>query len=193
MARTFPTVGVSPIDVYNVDDRPCAYFEQVITLPDTTQVDAVKVVGTPTMIASSQYVGIESAVAPVGTSGAWAASIFAKMTQDSTKRITGYLCAGEFELNNSAPLASAMACLVLNWNNSATDAVGGNQAYIILRDYSSGTNVVNLFEMTDATIGSNVKTDLISTSTSDVTATHCVRFTVANVAYYFLVSSAGPA
>lgn len=196
MARTFPTVGISPIDAYVTDDRPCAYFEQVLTLPDTTEVNTVKIVGTPTMISASSFSALRVEAAPVGTTGGWAAGIYVKITQDSTKRISGYLCPGEFELINAAANASAMAVLTLNWNNSATSpgAPGGStQAYIQLRDYSSGTPCSALFEFTDITVGSADATSLICAMGNATTASHVIRITVKNTPYWILMDSTPPA
>ncbi len=127
-----------------------------------------------------------------GTAGAWGCSLFAKVIQGSTKSIDGYLNAAEFELINSAANASAMAVITLNWNNSATSpgAPGGStQAYIQLREYSSGTPCSNLFEFTDVTIGSASATVLITPRTASAVS-HGIKMTVKNTPYWIMLSNA---
>ena len=194
MARTFPTAGLSPVDVYTEEVRPCAYFQHVVTL-DSTERHNVELVSTATFASGYSHVGLNIVENAAGTAGAWMAGIFVNTVQDSTKRIDGYLCAGEFQLYNAANNASAMSVLTLNWwNTSSTPGVpgGSTQAYIQLRDYSSGTKCCNLFEFTDATIGTLSSTALLSTNTA-AAATHSIRFTIANVRYHILCSSAAPA
>lgn len=150
-----------------------------------------------TLSSGDSMIGINSAVTPIGTGGAWVAGIFASVTQGATKAVNGYISAAEFELNNSAALASAMSCLTLNWNNSSSSpgAPGGStQAYIQLRDYSSGTPCSNLFEFTDLTVGTTTTTEIM-TSVSDGYEANCLyalKFTVKNVPYWFLVSKVDP-
>ena len=120
----------------------------------------------------------------------WACGMFAKVTQGATKKVTGYLCAGEFELENSAPNASAMSCVTLNWiNKSSVPGVpgGSTQAYIQLRDYSSGTPCSNLFEFTDVTIG-NAADVLITDYPDGAYISQAIKFTVKNVPYWILCS-----
>lgn len=150
-----------------------------------------------TLSSGDSMVGGNFAVTPIGTGGAWVAGIFASVTQGATKAVDGYISAGEFELNNSADLAGAMSCLTLNWNNSSSSpgAPGGStQAYLQLRDYSSGTPCSNLLEFTDLTIGTTA-IDEIMTSVSDDYEQNCLfalKFTVKNVPYWFLVSGVAP-
>lgn len=137
MARTFPTIGVSPCDFYVTVARPAGYFEQVVTLPSTAEVRAVYIVGTPTMISGGNYIGLDVRVTPAGTAGTWASAIYAKMTEGATKHINGYLCAAEFELSNAAPSPSNMAVLVLNATVSYTGTPPACIPYIMCRDYGS--------------------------------------------------------
>ena len=137
MARTFPTVGVSPIDVYNVDDRSSAYFEHVVTAPDTSEFRNVYIVSTPTMISGANYMALDVRVTTAGTAGTWASAIYAKITQGATKNINGYLCAAEFELSNSVAIPSDMAVLVLNATVSYTGTPAACIPYIMCRDYGS--------------------------------------------------------
>lgn len=137
MARTFPTVGVSPIDAYNTDDRPSAYFEQVVTLPDTSEVRNVYILGTPTMISGGNYIALDVRVVTAGTAGTWASAIYAKMTQGATKNINGYLCAAEFELTNTVASPSNMAVIVLDCTVSYTGTPAVCIPYIMCRDYGS--------------------------------------------------------
>lgn len=189
-ARTLPTAGVSPIDVYNTAVRPGGYFEHVVT-DDGTERHNVEMVSTPTMASAGNYVNLNVTTTTAGTAAAWVSSIYAKITQGSTKNVNGYFCAAELELVNSAANVSDNFVLVLNYQNNGSGR-GSHESYIALRDYGS-LAANSLLWIGDSTIGSNVTTSLVSTSTSDVTATHCVRFLVGSTPLWFICSSAGPA
>lgn len=190
MARTFPTAGQSPVDVYNTQVRPCAYFEHVVTL-DSTERHAMEIVGTATYASGYSHVGLNIVETAAGSNGAWHAGIFVNAVQSSTKSIDGYLCAGEFQLQNGADNASAMSVLTLNWlNTSSTPGApgGSTQAFIQIRDYSSGTPCSNLFEFTDAT--ASASDNVIFATQSAAAVSHVVKFTVKNTAYWLMVSDA---
>jgi len=193
--RSLPTVGMSPIDVYNTQLIPGAYFQHVVDL-DSTERHNVEVVSTATFASGESHVGLNIVENAAGTAGAWMSGIFVNAVQDSTKRINGYLCAGEFQLSNAADNASAMSVLTLNWVNTSSSpgAPGGStQAYIQLRDYSSGTPCSALFEFTDITVGSADATSLICEMGSATTASHVIRITVKNTPYWILMDSTPPA
>lgn len=164
MARTFPTCGVSPIDAYVTDDRPCAYFEHIVTLPSTAEVRAVYVVATPTMISGGNYIGFDVRVTTAGTAGTWASAIYAKMTQGTTKNVNGYLCAAEFELANAVVNPSNMAVLVLNCSVSYTGTPPAAVPYIMCRDYGS-TDADVFARFLDHTKATTDGTKLISSTT----------------------------
>jgi len=182
MARTFPTAGVSPIDVYSTDTRPCGYFEHVVTL-DSTERHNIEIASTPTFASGYSHVGLNIVETTAGTAGAWACGIYSKVLQGSTKNIDGYLCAGEFEMNNSTTNGSAASCLTLDWINNGNHT--STMAYIQLRDYGS-TAQRCLFEFTDATIGADSDTTTLITANNPTAATHCIRFTVKNVPYWIM-------
>lgn len=190
MARTFPTAGLSPIDVYNTQVRPGVYVEHVVT-DDGTERHSVELVSTATMASGGNYVNLNVVTTTGGTAGSWVSSIYAKITQGTTKNVNGYFCAAEFEIVNGAANVSDNFCLVLNYQNNGSGR-GSHESYIAIRDYGS-LAATSLLWIADSTIGTNVTTSLMSTSTSDVTVTHCVRFYAGSTPYWFLVSSAGPA
>ena len=187
MARTFPTVGISPIDAYVTDDRPAAYFEQVVTLPDTTLVNTVKIVSTPTMISSGVAVGLRVAIAPAGTLGSVVDALYVSFTEDTTKRVWGYFSAAEFELVMGAAAhdLASHAVLVLDYMSGNTSGtVAENHAYIMFREYSSGTKCKNLFSLPDATDVAGGIFEAVAQADSD----HGLRIMVGSTPYWIMLS-----
>lgn len=188
-ARTFPTAGLSPIDAYSTAVRPTAYFEHVIT-DDGTERHNVELVATPTMASGGNYVNLNVVTTTAGTAASWVSSIYAKITQGSTKNVNGYFCAAEFELVNAAANVSDNFVMVLNYQNNGA-ARGSHESYIALRDY--GSLAANSFLwLGDATIGTNSTTVLIS-STGAKTHSHSIRIIVGSTAYWLMCTSTGPA
>ena len=132
MARTFPTAGLSPIDVYNIAVRPSAYFEHVIT-DDGTERHNVELVSTVVMASGGGYVGLNVLLTTTGTAASWVSPSYFKFTQAS-KTVNGYFCAAEFETASTAVSASDHAVIVLNATNTHTGSVPVSP-YILLRDY----------------------------------------------------------
>jgi len=194
--RTFPTAGISPIDAYVTDDRPCAYFEHVVTIPDTETCRAVKVVGTPTMIASSKYAGISSIVSPVGTGATWAGAIQAHLYQSTTKAVDGYMAAGLFSIENEALACSSAAVISLSWKNKATTGFSGvMHSFIQFREYStSGYGVKCLFELTDtdATAAASATT-MVCQMGNATTCSHVIRISIGGIPYWIMMDSTAPA
>ena len=182
MARTFPTVGVSPIDVYNTAVRPGAYFEHVVTLDGTARY-SVQLVGTPTFKQTGDYVNLWIETTPAGTLGTWATSIFAKITQ-SVESVDGYICAAEFEVNKSGSITNRQyGVIVLNNGNNIAGAQSSS-AFIVCREY--GSNVLNaLVKFGDnASYSASASTAVAVSAAADGAATHKVRciVTIAGVA-----------
>jgi len=189
MARTFPTAGVSPIDVYNTQVRPGAYFEHVVT-DDGTERHNVEVVSTPTMASAGNYVGLNVVVTTAGTAASWVSGIYSKVVQGSTKNVNGYLCAAEFELTNSAANESANFVIVLNSTNTGANP-SGQKAYIALRDYGTAANSMALLWLgseIEAAVGAKSATALFSTNVATV-ATHHLRIVVNATPYYIMLTN----
>ncbi len=186
MARTFPTVGVSPIDAYSTDVRPTAYFEHVIT-DDGTERHNVELVATPTMISGGNYVNLNVVTTLAGTAAAWVSSIYAKIIQGTTKRVNGYLCAAELEVINTNTNVSDWFVLVLNGNSTTN---GQHSAYIACRSY--GTAVLgNLFWLDDtieAAVGTKSASSLFSTNVATV-ATHHIKVMIGATAYFIMLTN----
>ena len=196
MARTFPTAGVSPIDVYNTQVRPGAYIEHVVTLAGA-EVHGMEIVGTPTMtIAADSYVALNIATTPAGVLGTWVSSIFAKVTQ-SVESVDGYICAAEFEVNKSGSITNRVyGVIVLNNGNNIAGSQSSS-AFILCREY--GSNVLNaLVKFGDnASYSATASTAVAVSAAADGAATHKVRFitTIAGVAtpMWFLATTVAPA
>ena len=198
MARTFPAsgLGLSPIDAYVTGEKPGGYFEQVITLDDTTERHCVEIIGTPTMYALGNYASLYILTTPAGTSGTWASSMFVKTSQ-TVNSIDGYICAAEFEVHKTGSYTNRdYAILVLNNANSVSGAQSSS-AFILCREY--GSNVLNaLVKFGDnASYSATASTAVVVSAAADGVATHKVRFitNIADVAtpMWFLATTAVPA
>jgi len=196
MARTFPDLGQSPIDAYMTTSRPCAWFEQVFTIPDTETCRAVKVVGTPTMIASSKYAGITSLVCPIGTGATWVGAIQAHLSQDTVKACNGYMAAGLFSIENAVDSPCSAAVISLSWKNKATTGFGGvMHSFIQFREYSTvGYQCKCLFELTDtdATAAASATT-MVCQMGNATTCSHVIRISCNGVPYWIMMDSTPPA
>jgi hypothetical protein len=188
MARTFPTAGQSPIDAYNTQVRPSMYIEHVVT-DDGTERHNVEFVSTPTMASGGNYVNLNVTTTTAGTGAAWVSSIFARITQGSTKNVNGYLCAAEFELVNSAANESANFVLVLNSNNSGANP-STQRAFIAIRDYGT-SDCDALFWLgpeIEADVGTKSGTALFSTNVA-TEATHHLRIVINATPYYIMLTN----
>jgi hypothetical protein len=187
-SRTFPTAGLSPIDVYNQQVRPSAYFEHVVS-DDGTERHNVELVSTATMASAGNYVNLNVVTTTAGTAAAWVSSIYAKVIQGSTKNVNGYLCAAEFELVNSAANESANFVLVLNSNNSGANP-SGQRAFIAVRDYgTSDCDALFWFgQEIEDDVGTKSATALFSTNVATV-ATHHLRIVVGGTPYFIMLTN----
>lgn len=190
MARTLPTAGVSPLDVYLTELRPCGYFEHVVTIA-TTELHALDVVAVPTCVSGSNYVGGNFQVAPLGTAASWVSGIYAKVTQSSTKSVNGYISAAEFEVVNAADNVSDWFVLVLNASNSGANP-GTHASYIALRDYGSTDIQSLLWVSTDHTIGTKSDTALMTSFADGAHISHAIRIIAGATPYWILCSSQAP-
>lgn len=196
MARTLPTAGLSPIDVYSTEVRPCGYFEHVVTL-DAAERHGFELVGTPTMAAAADnYVTLNIATTVAGSLGTWASSIFAKITQ-TVNSVDGYICAAELEVNKSGSYTNRnYAVIVLNNGNNMSGSQSSS-AFILCREY--GSNVLNaLVKFGDnASYSASASAAVVVSAAADGAATHKVRFitTIAGVAtpMWFLATTVAPA
>jgi hypothetical protein len=188
MARTLPTAGLSPIDVYNTAVRPGGYFEHVVT-DDGTERHNVEMVATPTMASGGNYVNLNLTTTTAGTAAAWVSGLYSKITQGSTKNVNGYFCAAEFELVNSAANESANFVMVLNSNNSGANP-STERAYLALRDYGSSDCEAFLWlgPEIEAAVGAKSATTLFSTNVATV-ATHHLRIVINATPYFIMLTN----
>ena len=188
-ARTLPTAGVSPIDVYSTAVRPCAYFEHTVT-DDGTERHAMEIVSTATMASAGNYAGLNIVVTTAGTAASWVSGLFCKVVQGSTKNVNGYLCAAEFEMTNSAANESSNFVIVLNSSNTGVNP-SGHKAYIALRDYGTAA-LANAFlwlgDEIETAVGTKSATALFSTNVA-TTATHHLRIVVNATPYYIMLTN----
>lgn len=143
---------------------------------------------TGTMASSSGAVALNIAMTTAGTAGAWACGIFAKVIEGATKNVNGYLNAAEFELQVAATNPSDYCVMALN--SIITTSLCSHPAYMYMRDYGT-TAMQNLFWFADQAVGTTSKTVLLS-STSDLAASHTIRFLISGTPYWILCNSTGP-
>jgi hypothetical protein len=139
-------------------------------------------------------VSLNVAHTTAGTAGSWAAAVYAKITQGTTKNVNGYLTAGEFEVINTNTNPSDWFVVTLNANSTN---LGSHSSFLALRNY--GTAVLNsLFWVGDAALidATGPSSDvLVSTlgAGKETTVSHAVRFIADGTPYWLLASSTAPA
>jgi hypothetical protein len=146
-------------------------------------------IGSPSIaLGATDQVGTGIQLNTNGAGRTWAAGIFANITQGTTKNVTGYLTAAEFEVKLSAVTnMSEWAVMTLNsWDNNA---VGSFRTYIWLRDYGS-MKMNSLLRFSDAAIGLDGDVVSLIAVTNSAAATHTIRMTIGSTPYWILVSSA---
>ena len=174
MARTFPTAGQSPVDVYNTQLRPGAYIEHVVTLTGAER-HGMEVVATPTMtIAADNYVALNVTTTLAGTLGTWASSIYAKITQ-TVAAIDGYICAAEFEVSKTGSYTNRQYGIIVLNNANSMSGSQSSSAFIVCHEY--GSNVLNaLVKFADnASYSATASTAVVVSAAADGAATHKVR------------------
>jgi len=134
-----------------------------------TELHAVEIAQTATQASGGNMVTLNVAHTTAGTAGTWSAAVYAKITQGTTKNVTGYLTAAEFEVVNSCATSGMWWVLTLNANNKAAAQAGSG--YIVLRDYgSTPCNVfLSLYDQTSFDTTS-AKTSLLFTRASPTIA-----------------------
>lgn len=191
MARTFPSIGVSPLDAYITDARPGLYIEQVITLPSTSTVFAARIKQYPTVISGGKMRGLSVLVeALAGSGGASLIGITGIAEQDTTKRVDGYMAGGAFTVISGAAQAGAMYCVELTYKNTASSPGQPieSHAYIGLRDYSTTVDCSNIFYFVDASPSAD--DDVIFATQTSWSVSHTLRMRVGSTTYYIGVSTA---
>lgn len=157
----------------------------------TGEEHAMDITYTGILSSGDSLVGLNVAVVPTGTAAAWVSGIYAKVTQATTKSVSGYISAAELEVVQSGTYNPAdWAVLVLNSNNSIVSGSQAAAAYIFLRDYGS-VALPTLLRFYDATIAITDKTTLLSTSAA-LASTHTIRMLIGTTPYWILLNNVGP-
>jgi hypothetical protein len=147
-------------------------------------------IGSPSIaLGATDQVGTGVQLNTNGIGRNWAAGIFANITQGTTKNVTGYLTAAEFEVKLSAVTnMSEWSVMTLNsWDNNA---VGSYRTYIWLRDYGS-LAMNSLLRFSDAVVATTTKSALLSTS-GDLASSHTIRVLFGTTPIWILCNSTGP-
>jgi len=150
---------------------------------------AVEINYTGTVGASSGMVALNVTATVAGLAGAWACGIYAKVVESATKRISGYFCAAEFELNTADTNPSAMACIVLD---GVCSHLSAGEGFIHIRDYGSAPLRSLFYFGAEITAGSGSATKLISTSGTPRTITHTIRCTALGAPLWIQCSTTAP-
>ena len=146
----------------------------------------VEITASGEMASGSGLVGLNIALTPIGTAGAWASAIYAKVVQGTTKRVNGYISGVEIEVVNTNTNPSDWFPLVLNANSVAN---GQHSAYIALRTY--GSLALNQFLwIEDQTIGADNDVTSLVAANNPTAATHTLRIMIDDTAYYIMLCSA---
>ncbi|MFH1111920.1 MAG: hypothetical protein V1712_02515 [Patescibacteria group bacterium] len=146
---------------------------------------------TGTMGSSSGAVAGNFIMTTAGTSGAWASGIYAKVTQDTTKHVTGYLSGAEFEVVNTNTNVSDWFPLVLNANSTT---LGSHSSYIAMRNY--GTAALNsLLWIEDQTVDTGNSATALVTNYDDAPEghlTHAIRIIIDDTPYWIPITAVAP-
>ena len=160
------------------------------TIATSQEQHAAEIACTATMTASSAVVGLNCITTAIGTSATWAASAYFQMVQSTTAAVSGYACAGEFEVKSSAGVANAgnHYCIMLDSN---IDSTGSEcQAYIALQDFGA-VATGNLFYGLGLTPATTTASSLFSTVASARTHTHSLGFRMSGTRYYIMCTTTG--
>ncbi len=192
MARTFPTVGQSPIDAYTTTKVPATYFETAISSVTTGEEwHGNEIVCTTVLTSGSSYVGQNIVVTATGASGSWLTGSYTKVVYPAnTLTSQGYVCAAEFEVNCTGTLQPGdFGVIVLDGNNANT-FVMPRTAWLWMNDFGA-TPIRNLFRLSGISAGSDGDTtSLFAASTSGATLTHSLKFMVGTTPYWIMCSNA---
>jgi hypothetical protein len=146
-------------------------------------------VGVTPALGATDQIGVGTSLVTTGTGRNWAAGIFAGIVQGTTKNVSGYLTAAEFEVKLSAVSnVSEWAVMTLNsWDNNT---VGSYRTYLWFRDYGS-LKMNSLIRFSDASIETTSKASLLSTAGA-LASTHTIRMLIGTTPYWILVNNVGP-
>lgn len=157
-----------------------------------TELHAWELNYTATAASGANMVGLNIAVTTAGTAASWVSGLFIKISQGTTKNVNGYFSAAELELNCECETSSAMAVLVLNSNITA---MGSDNQTSLIKIQDWGTEEMPyLLDFSQWDTGSNVKTQIFSSSSSEMVNDYAIRCVgPSQTAYWIGMSSAGPA
>ena len=167
----------------------CKSITVGLPAPLKTAVYGDTVTFTGVMTSSKDAVAENIVLNTAGSSGNWAAALYAQVKQGTTKNVTGYLTAAEFEVTLGA-VTNVSEWAVMTLNSSDSNTSGSVRSYIWLRDY--GSLAMNaLFRFSDQSIATTTKTVLLSTS-GDLTSSHTIRILIGSTPYWILLNATGP-
>jgi len=191
-ARTFPSVGQSPIDAYTTGRVPASYFEFAGTVTTGQEWHGNEIVAAPVLTSGSSFVGQNIVVTPTGTSGSWVSGSYTKVAiNPSTFIAGGYISAAEFELAISGTLQTCdFGVIALDGNQSNTfSPVMPRGAYILLNDFGA-TEIPNLFRLMGFTTGADTDTtSLFAATTTGAAVSHTLKIMVGTTPYWIMVSN----
>lgn len=189
MARTFPTIGQSPIDAYTTGRVPASYFEFAGTITTGQEWHGNEIVAAPVLTSGSSYVGQNIVVTATGTSGSWVSGSFTKVAINPATFIAGgYVSAAEFELAISGTLQTCdFGVIVLDGAQSNTfSPTMPRGAFILVNDWGA-TEIPNFVRLSSTSVGS-ADTSLFATK-SGATVSHTLKMMVGTTSYWIMVSN----
>jgi len=193
MARTFPSVGQSPIDAYTSGKIPASYFEFAGTITAGEEWHHNEIVCAPVLTAGSSFVGQNIVVNAIGISGSWVSGSFTKVAIDPATFVGGgYISAAEFELAISGTLQTCdFGVIVLDGAQSNTfSPVMPRGSFILINDWGD-TKIPNFVRVMNQSVGSDGDTtSMFAASDSTRVSTHTLKIMVGTTPYWILCSSA---
>jgi len=144
-----------------------------------------------TIAAGDSVVGLNVAVAPVGTVASWLCGIYAKVT--TAQAVSGYCDAAEFEcIAAGSQNLPAHYVLGLNFNETNTGSQNDHRAFLFLNSY--GTRPPHaLFEAaTGFTLADHDSGQMIVETAAAKTHNVSIRFLLNGVAYWLMATSEAP-
>lgn len=161
----------------------------------TGEEHSLDIVSTATLSSGDGLVGLNVAVTPSGTAGAWVSAVFGKVTEVAAAPgpVGGYFCGAEFEVNITGSQPSAYAVLVLN-SNADNSTYGQTESYVWLREYGDKA-VRSLLGFMDHSRESESNAVIVSQTGSKPfdTAIRCTIGSAGTTGLWLLASSVGPA
>jgi len=154
----------------------------------TTETHGMDIVYTGTYTTGG-IVGLNVITTGKGTASNWSAAGYFQFVLATTNYVTGYACAGEFEIKTSGTAnAGDVACIMLDSNISR--AGSECQSYIMLQDFGSvATN--NFIYGLGLTAVVASPTALFCASAAK-THSHSLRMRIGSTPYYIMCTSTAP-